>query len=114
MICRKEDMRQETRIAMRGGEGPIALTHLLESGDTFGKCRMVAKLTIPQGSGIGLHEHAEEAEMYIILQGEATVTDNGETRLLHPGDSMITGNGGTHSIANQAAEDLVLYAIVVN
>ena len=46
MVGHAANQRQEVRTAMRGGNGSITLTHLLEGSDTFGKSRMMAKLVM--------------------------------------------------------------------
>ena len=114
MIVRKAERAEEVRTAMRGGNGSITLSHLVDESRTFGKTRMMAKLTFPVGASIGTHPHDPEAEAYIILSGEATVTENGVAYKLYPGDAAFTGNGDTHSIENTGSEDLVIYAIIFN
>lgn len=114
MVGHAANQRQEVRTAMRGGNGSITLTHLLEGSDTFGKSRMMAKLVMPAGASISEHPHVEEAEAYIILSGEATVTENGVVSKLGSGEVMFTGNGDSHSIENCGTEDLILYAIIFN
>lgn len=114
MIVRKNERREEVRSEMRGGKGSIALEHLLNESGTFGKTRMMAKLTFPVGASIGPHPHEPEAEAYIILSGEATVTENGVQYKLGPGDCAFTGNGDTHAIENTGSEELVIYAIIFN
>ncbi|MEA4822715.1 MAG: cupin domain-containing protein [Clostridiaceae bacterium] len=114
MIIRTSEQRVETRTAMRGGNGEIALQHLVDGTKTYGKTRMMARLTFPAGASIGKHPHIEEAEAYIILSGEATVTENDVAYKLTAGDAAFTGNGDTHSIENAGSEDLVILAIIFN
>lgn len=114
MISHLNDMKQEVRSRMRDGNGDITLTHLFDKADMLGKSRMAAKLVLPAGASIGTHPHNEEAEMYIVLSGEATVTENGTAHVLHAGESSFTGGGATHSIENTGSEDLVIYALIFN
>lgn len=114
MIVRAEEQRVETRTAMRGGEGAIELRHLIDGAGTFGKSRLIARLTIPAGASIGRHPHGPDAEAYVILSGEAVVTENGAEYRLGPGDAAFTGNGDSHSIANAGAEELIVLAVVFN
>lgn len=114
MIHHAKTMRSEARSNMRGGNGTISLSHLMEGGDTFGKSRLIAKLSLPPGASIGVHDHNPDAELYIIIAGVATVTDNGVESTMEPGDAMFTGNGGTHSIANLSSSELVIYAVIFN
>ena len=114
MVAFKGNMRKEIKEKMRQGNGAVYMTHLLNQNDTLNKSRLVAKLTLPTGSSIGPHNHIEEAEMYIIIKGQAYVTENEKSYLLHAGDVMFTGNGDYHSIENRENSDLVLYAIIFN
>jgi len=114
MIYKVSDQKSETRSDVRGGSGALGFLHLLDGTQTYGKTRLMARITLPAGTSIGEHPHAPDAESYIILSGEAEVTDNGVPVRLSAGDVMFTGNGDTHSIRNVGAQDLVLYATIFN
>ena len=114
MIRRAADMAFDERANLRGGNGSIRFVHLLQSDETFGKSRLAAKLILPPGASIGEHDHVAEAEMYLIVSGEAAVTDNGQVEILRAGDVMFTGDGNFHSIENRGAENLEVYAIIFN
>ena len=74
---------------------------------------MVARIVLPSGSSIGNHAHTEDAELYYILKGEAVVTDNDKTEILHAGDALFTGNGNRHSITNKTNEDVEFLAVIM-
>ncbi len=114
MIVHKSEMACEIKERMRGGKGAVILRHLVNGNETFGKSKLIACLTMPKGSSIGPHDHVKEAEMYIIIKGEAYVTENGVGSTLYEGDVMFTGNGDFHSIENRCDGDLVLYAVIFN
>ncbi|NMA08125.1 MAG: cupin domain-containing protein [Clostridiales bacterium] len=114
MVGRTEDRRVEQRANMRGGNGSVEVAHLFDETQSLGKTRMTAQLTFPVGASIGSHTHDPEAELFIVVSGEATVTDNGEVHTLRPGDVMFTGGGGEHSVENRGLETLVLYAVIFN
>jgi len=114
MVFYSDKMRSQLRSDVRGGTGDMTFVHLVEPEHTCGKCRVVARIDIPAGSSIGDHPHGPDAEIYIIISGTATVTDNGQTFTLNPGDAMFTGDGNHHSIANNTDQPLSLYAVVIN
>ncbi|MFH1369013.1 MAG: cupin domain-containing protein [Elusimicrobiota bacterium] len=113
MIKRKNDQKTEMRKEIRGGPGEVRMTHHLQKEDFTAKCRLCAKLVLPPGSGIGLHEHKDEDEVFIIQQGKGEMDDNGKKIEINAGDAVITGKGSTHSILNTGNEDLIVTAIII-
>ena len=113
MIKRNIDMQKEVRERMRDGTGVVEIVHIYRQEELRGKTRLFARLRMPPGSSIGYHTHEGEEEVYYILQGTATVTDQGVTSSVGPGDAVLTGGGGGHSIANQGSEHLELLAVIL-
>ena len=115
MIRRAEEMKQEVVVGMRGGQGEVQITHILErEKDEFAnKGRLYAKNVLKPGSSIGLHEHVGDFEAYYILSGEGTVDDNGEKTVVKTGDLVLTRNGQQHSIVNTGDVDLVFMALIL-
>jgi mannose-6-phosphate isomerase-like protein (cupin superfamily) len=112
MIIHPAEMRKEVKEKMRGGEGSVHLQHLVEA-NRMTNARLLARLTIAPGSGIGEHEHLTETEYYIIEKGRGTVNDNGVDKEIGPGDVIVTGGGEAHSIRNTGTEDLEFLAVIV-
>ena len=113
MIKKREDRRTEVRENLKGGNGALAFSHVFESEELSGKAKMFAEVTLMPGESIGVHQHNEEGEMYIVQSGKGTVTDNDCACELYPGDAIWTTNGDTHSISNKTTEPLVIYAIIL-
>jgi mannose-6-phosphate isomerase-like protein (cupin superfamily) len=105
-------MREEFKDKMRGGNGKVKLLHIVER-EHLKNARLMAFLTIPPHSGIGLHEHVNETEYFIVLKGVGFVSDNGTEKEIKEGDVLITGGGETHSIWNEGSEDIKLLAIII-
>ena len=114
MIKKVSDMRCEVRENVRGGNGALAMQHLLEAEEFQGFGKMIAKFTIEKGQSIGRHPHDEDGELYIILSGRGLVDDNGQMHEVSAGDAVWTAHGEFHSITNEYDEPLCLYAIVIN
>ncbi|MCP4650854.1 MAG: cupin domain-containing protein [PVC group bacterium] len=113
MIKKRLDRESEVRTNMRGGPGEINITHYFKKDEISGPCRLCAELVLAPGAGIGLHEHANEDEMFIIQQGKGVVTDNDKEVEVTVGDCIITGGGSSHSVKNTGNTDLVITAVIV-
>jgi mannose-6-phosphate isomerase-like protein (cupin superfamily) len=113
MIKRNTDMQREVRERMRDGTGSVEIVHIYRAEELRGKTRLFARLRLPPGSSIGFHTHDGEEEVYYILQGAATVMEQGVTSSVGPGDAVLTGGGGGHSIANKGDEQLELLAVIL-
>ena len=112
MVIHRNEMKSEDMERMRGGEGNTRLTYLLD-GSTQKNARMFAEVTLNPGCSIGYHRHDSETEYYFILSGAGTVNDDGKEVQVNQGDSIITGNGASHSIKNTGSVPLVFYAVIV-
>ncbi|HOG51492.1 MAG TPA: cupin domain-containing protein [Lentisphaeria bacterium] len=114
MIKKNGAYVQETRANMKGGPGKVTLQHYFRKEEYGGEhIRVCAKLIIPPGAGIGLHEHAGEDEVYIVLKGKGRVTDDGKTAEITVGDSVLTGKGTSHAVECVGDETLEILALVV-
>ena len=112
MVINRKEMIVEEKEKMRDGEGSTRLTYLLD-GSTQKNARMFAEITLNPGCSIGYHKHDSETEYYFILSGEGTVNDDGKEVIVKQGDSVITGNGASHSIKNTGSVPLVFHAVIV-
>ena len=61
----------------------------------------------------GAHPHETNGEAYYILEGAATVTEDGESRELHAGDAEFCADGHTHSIRNHTGSVTRFLAVIV-
>ena len=112
MVIRRDEMKTETREKMRGGEGSAAFVHFVDC-EKEKNIRMLAEVTLQPGSSVGKHNHENETEYYIILSGSGMVDDNGKEVQIKTGDTIVTGGGAFHSIANTGSVPLVFHAVIV-
>ncbi|MFA4944767.1 MAG: cupin domain-containing protein [Lentisphaeria bacterium] len=113
MIRHQGEFKTELRERMRGGSGSVTIEHFWEPGTELkAKTRLCARLTLPPGASIGFHEHKAEEEVYVILRGEGAVEENGQALPVKAGDSVLTGNGAGHAIANTGAGPLEILAFI--
>lgn len=98
---------------MRGGTGEVTVRHYLEPEEIKARTRLCAELVLPPGASIGVHDHVDEDEIYLIQKGTGIMTDGGKEFPVAPGDAILTGQGASHSIRNTGSEDLVVTAVII-
>lgn len=112
MVRKPHEMKTEVREKMRGGPGSVRVTSLFEPAEFKALVRLCARLSIAPGSGIGLHEHAAEDEVYVIVKGEGLLDEGNGPCKVSPGDAILTGRGSKHSIVNSGSSELELLAFI--
>ncbi|MDL2273124.1 cupin domain-containing protein [Oscillospiraceae bacterium OttesenSCG-928-G22] len=113
MIIRNGTLPVDAQVARRGGEGETVVYPFIDPKDTFNTGRLFARSVLPKGTSIGLHKHEGDFEIYHIISGTATYSDNGEEVTLLPGDTSICPSGSSHAIRNDGEEDLVYIALIL-
>ena len=113
MFKKASEYRQFKAERIHGGSGVTVIDHVMEKTELLANCSLFAKVTLEPGCSVGYHRHDQEEEVYYILSGQGVVNDGGDIRTLYPGDSVYTGNGGSHSIENQGNEPLEFLAVVL-
>ena len=112
MVINRSGMKTEKKERMRDGEGTVSIVHLVDcEGEK--NIRMLAELTLPPGASIGSHRHEGETEYFLVLSGGGRLNDDGTEKAVKAGDTIITGNGASHSIKNTGADPLVMHAVIV-
>ena len=112
MIINRSEMKIENKEKMRDGNGITTITHLVNC-ENEKNVRLIAEITLPPGASIGEHRHDTETEYFLILSGSGLVNDNGKETPVKAGDTIITGNGALHSIANNGNVPLIFHAVIV-
>ncbi|HHY81061.1 MAG TPA: cupin domain-containing protein [Clostridiales bacterium] len=112
MLKKSCQMDIEHRDNMRGGQGTVELQHLFKN-ELPVNCRLLARITLPEGASIGYHTHDNETEIYYFLKGKGTVDDNGEKKSVSAGDALHTGGGKGHAVFNTGSGDLEFMAVII-
>ena len=112
MVIHRNEMKTEVREKMRDGNGSVELTYLVNT-ENEKHTRMLGEITLKSGCSIGNHSHENETEYFFIISGAGTVVDNGKEVQIKAGDSIITGNGASHSIRNSGTEPLIFHAVII-
>lgn len=96
---------------MHGGEGPIVSQTLFGPDDFSGAWDFAMRLTLPPASSIGLHQHGNDEEMYIVLSGKGEISLEDETYPATTGDMILNKPKGKHQFKNNSDKDVVLLVI---
>lgn len=107
----KSSVVRETNRA--GGNGEVIIEKLLTEAELGNSAGMYAKVTLPQGSSIGKHQHIKTTETYYILKGVAKYTDNDEVYEVNEGQTVFCKDGDYHAIENAGEGDLVFMALIL-
>jgi len=113
MIRKTSEQSVEIREKMRGGAGAVTVRQFFKPEEITAKTRLCAQLTIPPGAGIGLHQHLQEDEIYIVLQGAGLLDDGHGEKGISAGDAILTGKGESHAVRNTGTENLELIAVIM-
>ena len=113
MIRKPSEMKEEVREKMRGGDGAVTIRHYFAKDEFGADVRLCAKLTIPPGAGIGMHQHEGEDEVYIVTRGSGLLDDGVAKTKIAAGESILTGKGASHAVKNDGKEDLEMIAIIM-
>ena len=113
MVIKSCGMETQVRENMRGGSGSVELLHVVSKERLPQKGRLFSIITLEKGCGIGAHEHAEETEIYYVLEGEGILDDNGTEKVLGKGDCNICGGGDYHGIRNEKDTPLKFVAAII-
>jgi quercetin dioxygenase-like cupin family protein len=70
------------------------------------------ELELEPGSGAGPHAHTHEDETLAVLEGELAF-DDGEPRVLRPGDAVFVPRGTVHSFVNEGAQAARAHVVCV-
>lgn len=112
MISYEKNMIREPRENVKGGVGPYVSTHIF-TPEQVEKTTLFARNVFPVGTSIGIHPHGAEGEAYIVLRGQAVVTEDGVEYTLGPGDAEYCTGGHSHGIRNDGPEELEFLAIIM-
>ena len=113
MFHLKDEMTVEIKSNLRGGVGDLAFRHLFTGAELGGRADLFAIVTLEPGQSVGEHPHTANGEAYVVLSGALTVTEDGESRILNPGDAEFCADGHTHSIRNHTDEPATFLALIM-
>lgn len=82
------------------GQGEVQSVKLYLENDFESSLKFLNYTVMPPGTSIGYHEHGDNEEIYIILEGSGHMTVNGEKRAVKPGDVILNKRNWSHGLEN--------------
>jgi mannose-6-phosphate isomerase-like protein (cupin superfamily) len=100
-------------VVAHDGEGRI-LFHRVFHEDSFrGPWNFVDYAVLPPGSSIGVHTHGDNEELYLVLEGEGTMTLGETVFPVRPGSVVLNAPQGRHGLRNTGAAPLKIFVVEV-
>jgi len=96
-----------------GGQGPISFRRLLRADAFMSPIDFVDFTVIPPKSEIGFHDHFNNEEIYMIVQGTPLVCLQEKRERLELGSVAIVRSGEGHGLINDTDEDVAIFVIQV-
>lgn len=90
------------------GTGVIRAHRILQRLPAPGGVDFIDLAVLPPGTSIGVHQHKDDEETYVILAGTGTMTLDDEEFTVSAGDVVANRAFGRHGLANVADHDLQL------
>ena len=113
MFHLNNEMNVEIKSKLRGGNGDLQFRHLFSGAELGGRADLLACVTLRPGESVGEHPHTGNGEVYYVLSGSVTVTEDDESRVLQAGDAEFCADGHSHSIFNHTDEDAQFLALIM-
>ncbi len=94
-------------------EAPGVLKKILLRKNDFidGKVQMLNWALLPVGRSFSPHYHQDMQEVFIMIEGRAIMTVDGQEAAIGPGDVVVIAPKGVHRMENTGSED-VQYLVV--
>ena len=121
VLVAKKDKAQDVKRAVK-----LLKTKNIEQAETFPKDHrpwgwfeslvrsdgfQVKRIHVKPGAALSLQSHKYRSEHWIVVEGVATVTIAGETKLVNAGESVFVPLGAVHRMQNLASEPMVLIEV---
>ncbi|RYV01680.1 cupin domain-containing protein [Shewanella sp. OPT22] len=95
------------------GEGSVDLFEVFGRSDFMSKCEFIDRQIIPPNSTVGYHKHGNNEELYIVLDGEGTITLDGVKSKVIKGDIIKNKPYGFHGLINDSRNNLEILIIQI-
>lgn len=88
------------------GGASVPFTRIFGKGDFDSGFRWFDLCIVTPGAEIGGHSHQVDDEIYIIVEGNATMMVNDQEASVGPGDAVLLKCGGSHGLRNESDQEV--------
>lgn len=103
MLAKNENLETSPGFDRR----PWGTFTVLDEGDGF----KVKRIEVLPGKRLSYQQHAQRAEHWVIVQGSAKVTLDGQDVIVKPGEAIDIAVGSAHRVENPGDELLVFIEV---
>lgn len=96
------------------GVGSLAFSRVFSCEDFISNIDFVDYAVIPPGSSIGYHQHKNNEELYLVLQGSGIMCVGNNKFVVKPGDLIVNPFYSAHSLENSGSLDIHIFVIQVS
>lgn len=107
------DARKQVQDRSHGGLGAVDLYEIWGRSDFKSSVDFMDRVVVPPNSTIGYHKHGRNEEMYIVLDGQGTMTINSEPVTVRKGDMILNPAHGEHGLVNDSESEIDLLVIQI-
>jgi Mannose-6-phosphate isomerase len=114
-VWKAQDLPETVREKVRGGVGKMEVRTALapKTAEEKHAIKEISFRTLEPGNSVGMHKHDTDEDVYLIVSGEATFTDDdGTVHTLHKGDMTICRDGKSHAIANNGQTPMEYFVVL--
>ena len=96
------------------GNGLVKSVKLFDAPEFSTNLSFINYSELSPGTSIGYHEHGDDEEVYVILEGKGVMTVNGQSRPVSAGDVILNKPGWSHGLENDSDADLGILVFEVS
>jgi mannose-6-phosphate isomerase-like protein (cupin superfamily) len=95
------------------GQGLCPHACVLEGAEFQTPIRFLNYTVLPPQASFGAHQHGDDNEIYIVLEGSGVYTTDGDAQRVKTGDILVNPPFATHAIQNTGDSDMRLLVLEV-
>lgn len=96
-----------------GGIGSLQAYRAYDRDRHTSTVAFIDLVVLPPGSSIGVHQHGDDHETYVVLRGSGVMTVDDAQSRVGPGDLIRNRRYGRHGLHNDGTEELHLLVFEV-
>jgi len=87
------------------GEGLIKIVSIFDKKELSTPLQFMHFTVLPPKTSIGLHEHGDDEEIYVVLEGTGLMEVGGHKTQVSPGDTILNKPFCSHALYNTSDID---------
>jgi mannose-6-phosphate isomerase-like protein (cupin superfamily) len=104
---------KQVQQSSHNGRGNVDLYEVWGRSDFKSDVDFMDRVVIPPKSTIGYHKHGNNEEIYILLEGQGTMTIDNEPVRVKKGDMILNPAFGEHGLVNDSDSNIDLLVIQI-